>query len=174
MESNEKRGWQFSLRALILVTSGCCLLAVGWRWLGMGTLLIAGSVPLAAAPLALLRSSWKQAYLSALGAVYGPFVLMATYTLLWVSCTHCKLAALNLLPIGPGIVLAELGRSALGISNLLGLGGTILAILLSATSVILGAALIRSNRRLIRACILLGMVTACSLGAMGLLAAIRA
>ena len=61
------------------------------------------------------------AYKTAMGlscvAVYGPFVVMALYTLMFVSCSHCKATAWKLLPCAPGLIFVELGRASLDVSR---------------------------------------------------------
>src|SRR5262245_54748676 len=54
--------------------------------------------------------SWTRAmWLSSL-VTYGPFLVMATYTLAFVSCSHCRKSAWELLPAGPGLVPLDAGR----------------------------------------------------------------
>ncbi|MGD9858415.1 MAG: hypothetical protein AB7U20_26035 [Planctomycetaceae bacterium] len=48
-------------------------------------------------------------------AVYGPQLVMAGYTLAYVSCSHCKQTVCLLLPVGPGLIAAELGRRLVGL-----------------------------------------------------------
>ena len=49
------------------------------------------------------RVWWKAIGLS-VAIVYLPFVVLAIYTVLFVSCPHCKSAAWQILPIAPGVV----------------------------------------------------------------------
>lgn len=49
------------------------------------------------------RVWWKAIGLS-VAIVLLPFVFMAIYTVLFVSCPHCKRAAWQFLPVAPGIV----------------------------------------------------------------------
>jgi hypothetical protein len=60
--------------------------------------------------------SWNKAAGLAVGAVYGPFVVMALYTLAFVKCGHCKKAVWTLMPSGPGLLPMELGRRALNVT----------------------------------------------------------
>ncbi len=46
---------------------------------------------------------WWKAVGLAVAAVYLPFVVMASYTVLFVSCPHCKTVAWQILPIAPGV-----------------------------------------------------------------------
>jgi hypothetical protein len=62
--------------------------------------------------------SWRAAAGLSLTAVYAPFILMATYTLLFVPCAHCKKAAWMLLPWAPGLVPLELSRQALNLEQM--------------------------------------------------------
>jgi len=49
------------------------------------------------------RVWWKAVGLS-IAIVYLPFVVMAIYTVLFVSCPHCKAVSWQILPIAPGMV----------------------------------------------------------------------
>jgi hypothetical protein len=52
--------------------------------------------------------SWPRAIAWSAAVVYGPFVAMATYMLLFVGCSHCKRTAWTILPWAPGLLPAEL------------------------------------------------------------------
>src|SRR5262245_33347021 len=43
-------------------------------------------------------------------ALYGPFIVMGVYALLFVSCDHCKRTAWKILPCAPGLFSFEVGR----------------------------------------------------------------
>lgn len=47
---------------------------------------------------------WWKAISLAVATAYVPFVFMATYTSLFVPCSHCKTTTWTLLPAGPGLV----------------------------------------------------------------------
>ena len=51
---------------------------------------------------------WKAVGLSVAG-LYVPFVAMATYTSLFVSCPHCKKTVWQILPFAPGFMPGWLG-----------------------------------------------------------------
>jgi hypothetical protein len=70
-------------------------------------------------PQAIAQSSgWRAALGISAAAVYAPFVLMAIYTLAFISCSHCKAAAWTLVVPGPGIVPMEILRQALNTPRL--------------------------------------------------------
>ena len=50
----------------------------------------------------------------AAAVVYGPFLAMALYTLLFVPCPHCKRTVWETLPISPGLPLSWLALSRIG------------------------------------------------------------
>jgi len=51
-------------------------------------------------------SSWRRAGLLAVGAVYGPQLLLGFYTLGFVSCQHCRETVWKMMAIAPGLELA--------------------------------------------------------------------
>ena len=61
--------------------------------------------------------SWNRAAGLACLAVYGPFLLMAIYTVLFVSCSHCKATVWMLLPCAPGLFPVEGMRRLLNLSR---------------------------------------------------------
>jgi|SRR5688572_3522790 len=61
-------------------------------------------------PSSVPKLSWKRALGISCLPIYGPFILMATYTLLFVSCSHCKKTAWFLLAWAPGLLPVEAGR----------------------------------------------------------------
>jgi hypothetical protein len=110
MMTHPARPRQFSLRALLLAVLALAVLLGAWRAFGAAIVLGVLFVMLSALPF-VIQAAWKRAYLAAWLAVYGPFVGMASYTLGYVSCSHCKAAAWWLLPYGPGLFPLELVRS---------------------------------------------------------------
>ena len=106
-------GRQFSLRFLLLLVSAAALLSALWRPFGAAGVVLALFAMLSVATLVAVRRSRKLAFFLSWSAVYGPFVTMATYTSLYVSCSHCRLTAWSLLPYAPGIVPLELARREL-------------------------------------------------------------
>ena len=116
---------------------------------------------------------WRNA--AALGslAVYGPFLVMALYTLGFVRCDHCKKTVWMLLPCGPGLFPVEGARQALEVSRW-GEGLTfVAAFAVSLAAVGLLVPLIRRGGRLLWIVIALTFV-AFSFCAFGVLAMIRA
>jgi hypothetical protein len=63
------------------------------------------------------RFSWLTSVICSGTAVYGPYVVMAIYTQIYVSCDHCKQATRNLLVCAPGLLPMELAQRGLGISR---------------------------------------------------------
>jgi hypothetical protein len=53
--------------------------------------------------------SWKRAAGLSFLVAYGPFIVMAIYTLLFVSCSHCQMTTWMLLPCAPGLIPLETG-----------------------------------------------------------------
>lgn len=167
--------WQFSLRALLVLMSACAVLFAAWRvfganWFVQAVVFVVGSV----APAVLLRGRWRTAYLLAWGTVYGPFVVMATYMLLYVECSHCKAAAWQMLPYGPGIVLAEIVRRLVGLSRLDGVVEFGVALVLSVAFVAALTWYLKSVGRILRALGVMLVGGFCSFCAFGLMALIRA
>jgi hypothetical protein len=79
--------------------------------------------------------SWRRALGWAGLAVYGPFVLMAVGSLIWVSCDHCQATAWKLLPIGPGLLpvvltrrLVDIGRYPEGLTFAIAAGVALLEV----------------------------------------------
>src|SRR5688500_14824917 len=110
MNSDARRIPQFSLRALLLVVAASAVLLASWPAVGLTAAIGVLMAVLLAIPIAATKASWKRAYLLGCLAIYGPFIAMGTYTLLYVSCSHCKAAAWMLLPCGPGLVPVEMAR----------------------------------------------------------------
>jgi hypothetical protein len=116
--------------------------------------------------------SWKRAAgLAALG-VYGPFVVMAVCTLLFVSCDHCKKTVWLLLPSGPGLIPLEAARSWLSFPRPDGLPLFLLAFLIGLSMVAALVWLIRLGRRSHQVSLTLALIIS-SLSAYGLMGAIR-
>jgi hypothetical protein len=101
---------QFSLRALLGLTLCVAVLLASWRAFGAMALWGVPAAALVGATMSGPCRSWKQAWgLSGL-AVYGPFAAMVFYTLLFVSCSHCKAAVWTVFPSAPGILPVDLVR----------------------------------------------------------------
>jgi hypothetical protein len=117
MATEHSGGWQFSLRALLLVTLACAaLLGIG-KLIGFTWVVWPWFVFLLLAPMVMRSKSSQGAWLGALAAVYGPFVGMATYTLFFVGCSHCKETTWILLPFAPGIIPVEFARQWLDLDR---------------------------------------------------------
>ena len=95
-----------------------------------------------------LAISWKSAVGLACLAVYGPFIVMATYTLLFVSCSHCKTTAWTLLPCAPGLLPIVAGQRLLGLPRPTYALGFALAFIVSLVMTFTLACLVRRGRRL--------------------------
>lgn len=106
-------GRQFSLKFLLLLVSAAAVLSAAWRSFGAAGAALALFALLSVATVATLSRKRKLAFLLSWSAVYGPFLAMAIYTSIYVSCSHCKSTAWTLLPFAPGIVPVELSRHAL-------------------------------------------------------------
>jgi hypothetical protein len=104
MDEPPKTRWRFSLRTLLAMAIPIAVCGVAHHYLGAAGLIgtLFAIVSIAAATL--LTGPHRRAYLTSYFAVYGPFFAMALYTLAFVECSHCKLAAVSMLPYGPGLV----------------------------------------------------------------------
>jgi hypothetical protein len=116
--------------------------------------------------------SWKRAAGLSCLAVYGPFIVVAIYALLFVPCSHCKATAWMLLPSSPGLAPIEVGRRWLGFSRLTDALWFTLAFVVSVFLVCLLAYLLR-QRRWLRYLSMAVSVILFFTFAIGLLAAIR-
>jgi hypothetical protein len=103
---------QFSLRFLLLLVSAVAVLCAAWRSFGAAGVALALFAMLSVAMLVSLPRMRKLGFVLSWSAIYGPFVAMATYTTIFVSCSHCKSTAWSLLPCAPGIIPLELARHA--------------------------------------------------------------
>jgi hypothetical protein len=95
-----------------------------------------------------LAISWKRAAGLSCLAVFGPFIVMAIYTLLFVSCSHCKRTAWTLLPCAPGLLPIEAGRRLLDLSRPADGINFALAFIVSLAMIFTLACLLRRGRRL--------------------------
>jgi hypothetical protein len=166
--------WQFSLRTLLLVMAACAVLAGTYGVFGDGAfvwiLFLAGAVT----PAAALKRSLRLAYLTALVAIWGPFIVMATYMVLFVACSHCKEAAWSMLPYSPGLVLLELAHHLVDLPRLDG-SISYAASLLVSFAVLAGLTwIVQSCGWWLRAFILVVAWAFFAFCAFGLMAAIRA
>jgi hypothetical protein len=135
---------QFSLRALLSGFVGVAILLAVWRAFGLQWFLLVFAA-LSSATATVMALRWWKAYLLSFSVLYGPFVVMAVYATLFVSCSHCKEVAWKLLPIGPGIVPWELGSRLLSLPRF----GEIFGF---ANSFFVSAALVAALTPLIRVC----------------------
>ena len=118
-------------------------------------------------------TSWKRAAGLSCLTVYGPFVVMAIYTLLFVSCNHCKTAAWKLLPCAPGLFLVELGRSLLDLPRTGEALWFALAFVASLAALFVLSWLVKRGPRLRWTAVVVAL-TIFSIAAIGTLAMIRA
>lgn len=174
MTRTARRMPQFSLRALLLLVSASAVLLASWRAFGQIVAIGILIAVLFAIPIAATKGSWKRAYLLACLAVYGPFIAMATYTLLYVSCSHCKAAAWIMLPCGPGLVPVEIARRWLDLPRPSDTLWFAVALFVSGAMVIGLAWLIRRRSWWWRALSAAAAMTYGTFAAIGILAAIRA
>lgn len=108
---------QFSLRTLLYLTAAVAVALATWRLAGISGLLTFVFGAISCVPLILLGGRLRGSYALAWAVVYGPFLGMAAYALVYVSCDHCKNAAWSLMPFGPGLVPADLAARAAGITR---------------------------------------------------------
>lgn len=174
MTRDARRMPQFSLRALLLLVSASAVLLASWRAFGPTAAISVLMAALLAILIAARNGSWKRAYLLACLAVYGPFIVMATYTLLYVSCSHCKSAAWMVLPYGPGLVPVEVARRWLDLPRPSDTLWFAVALFVSGAMVIGLAWLIRRRSWWWRALSAAAALTYGTFAAIGILAAIRA
>jgi hypothetical protein len=117
-------------------------------------------------------TSWKRAVGLASLAVYGPFFIMAVFTLLFISCYHCKQTTWLLLPSGPGMLPLESARVWLNFPRLSDLPLFLLAFLIALTFVAGLAWVVRLGKKSRMISLIVAFI-ACSACAFGLLSAIR-
>ena len=117
--------------------------------------------------------SWMRATGLSCLALYGPFIVMGTYVLLFVSCDHCKKTAWMILPSAPGLFPLELGRKWLDLSRLGDALTSVMAFIIAVALVLAVASVIRRGRWWCIAAMAIA-IAAYSPCAFFLLAAIRA
>ena len=116
--------------------------------------------------------SWKRAAGLSCLALYGPFVVMAIYALLFVSSSYCKKTAWMLLPCAPGLLPAEHARGWFHFTRPDDIIWFALSFMISASMILLLACLARRGRWL--RWIGFGLALALSsIGAIGLLGLLR-
>jgi hypothetical protein len=166
--------WQFSLRALMLFTLAVAVLAGMWKIAGTSVLLWASFGLFLTAPMIVLAGTTRTAFLAALSAVYGPFVVMATYTYLFVDCSHCKKTTWALLPCEPGLIPLEVARRWLDFPRL-GSDLEPVASFLIAVAMVIGLTwVLRTRGWWWRVCSVFAMLVLCSYCAFVVLALVRA
>jgi hypothetical protein len=174
MLSPSRPAWQFSLKTLLLAFLACAVLAGAAKWLGASIFVPVILVLLAAAPLIVMRRPLVDSYLMSCSAIYGPFLAMATYTLLFIDCSHCKQTAWQTLPCAPGLVATHLGVGVLGLPRPYGVLETLIPAVAAAVLVAVMTGLTHIGGRWWKAALLTVVAGVCSFFAMALLAAIRA
>jgi hypothetical protein len=163
--------WQFSLRTLLLSMLGAGILAGMWKTMGFLWFSLAAIV--LAPALLLPRAVWATFLLSCV-VVYAPFAVMATYTQLYVACSHCKEATLAVLPYGPGMIPVDLARRWIDLSILDNTLWSLLSFLASIAMVVGLTWVLRMRGPWWQAIGVLGVLALCSFGAFVVLALIRA
>ena len=116
--------------------------------------------------------SWKRAAGLACLLVYGPFIVMATYALVFESSSYCKTHAWTLLPFGPGLLPVEAGRRWFELPRPSDALGFALAFIVSFIVVCLLASLVR-RKRWVRFASMAVALAAFSLSAVSMLAMLR-
>jgi hypothetical protein len=165
---------QFSLRALFLLTFVVAVSFASWRALGAMALWGLPAAALVATVVAVPCRSWKQAWLVSALAVYGPFAAMGIYTLLFVSCSHCKAAAWMVFPSAPGIIPVELARSWLDLPRPPDAIWICVGMACSAVLLATVAWLVQRKARWLRAFSVVAILTYSTCAAITILALIRA
>jgi hypothetical protein len=169
-----KSPWRFSLRGLLLAVTAVAVLvglAAAVRSVWVGAVLFA---ILSAAPVVVLGSSGRRAYLLAYAAVYGPFYGMASYTYFFVACGHCKATTWTMLPHGPGLIATELVRYLLDLPAMWRALDAGLGVVVSAAMVAALAVLVYGLGRVWGAIALATVMLGCAYFAVVMLAMIRA
>ncbi len=120
--------------------------------------------------------SWRRALLWSAVAVYGPADGVLAWVLAAVPCSHCKEAALMILPVGPGFVLLHFVRQLTDGDMLRGLPDAAMVGIGGVVSAAVAVGLAWLGRRgwwwLVSGC----LIAACGslIAALGTVAAIRA
>jgi hypothetical protein len=165
---------QFSLRALLGLTLGVAVSLAMWRAFGAVALWGLPAAALVAAAIAGPCRSWKWAWAFSALAVYGPFAAMGIYTLLFVSCSHCKAAVWTVFPSAPGLLPVDLVRRWLDLPRLPDEIWFPAAIVCSAVLLSAVAWLVRRSSRWLRAFSVAATLTYGTFAALVILAIIRA
>jgi hypothetical protein len=172
--STSPKNRQFSLRALLWLTLVVATFLAAWRAFGV---MAWWGLPVAVlVVLALARPcrSWRWAWVLASSAVYGPFAAMGVYTLLFVSCSHCKAAVWTIFPTAPGIIPVELARRWLDLSRPPDAIWFLTGIACSAALLATLAWLVRRDNRWLRAVSVAVVLAYGTFAAIAILAVIRA
>src|SRR5262249_9178847 len=94
---------RFSLRALLLFIAAWAVVFGLVRYFGTSALPDLVFALVSAFALAMLPSPWKRAFSISWAAVYGPFIVVTSYTLFGVSCAHCQATIWRFLPCWPAL-----------------------------------------------------------------------
>jgi hypothetical protein len=115
--------------------------------------------------------SWNRAAAFSCLAVYGPSLLMAIYTLLFVSCSHCKATVWMLLPCAPGLLPVETLRRLLNLPRPDDTIAFLFAFLTCISIVFLLTLLIRRGKwlRLTTIALTVALSTLCAIATLGLI-----
>lgn len=145
-----------------------------WKAFGTNVFLYVAFVLSSLGPIVILKGALRPAYLLSLFAVYGPFVAMATYTLMFVECSHCKQTTWAMLPYGPGVIPLELSHHWLDLPRIDGAFAYGVGFMLSAACVSALTWFVYTRGRWLRVLSLMGALPFFSFCAYVLLALIRA
>jgi hypothetical protein len=110
-----RRRFRFGLRSLLAVVTVAAVICGAYNLFGSAAIWGAIFATASILPVALLRRRGRLAYLLSYFSVYGPFLVMATYTLVAIECSHCKATTWTVLPYAPAVVPWELIRRALNL-----------------------------------------------------------
>jgi hypothetical protein len=105
--------------------------------------------PIASAPGGSLpaRLTWLRALMLSVGAIYLPQFVMCLYTLLFVSCDHCKKGVWLVAPLAPGGFIWEWARHFIGLPRVSGWVGVLVAACLTQLVIVGFAFLLRKSGR---------------------------
>jgi hypothetical protein len=165
---------QFSLRALLGLMLIVAVTLASWRAFGAMVLWGLPAAALLAAVSAGPCRGWKWACLLSGLTVYGPFAAMGIYTLMFVSCSHCKAAVWTVFPSAPGILPVDLVRRWLDLPRPTDAVWFLAGMACSAVLLAAVAWLVQRNSRWLRAFSAAATLAYCTFAAIVILAIIRA
>jgi hypothetical protein len=166
-----ERPRHFAVCDLLIVVAVCAVDFSVWRLFGDEAFVVSSFAMIAAIPRIALRRPWKQALLLSSSAVYGPFVGVATYTLVGVDCSPSTMW--SLLPVAPGLVLIDFIRNWMRLPTSWGLVFYLVALLVSVCLVTVLTWLVRSKNNSLRIAVIAGGFAYGAFAALVVLAMIR-